>query len=174
DKFSQVNEFLKLLGHTGPVRQLVRRQQRDVLQAEGLGTEEEPLFASEAPDSGTQADSSSSSGGSSSSGRGAPEAPPRPLHILDCGCGSSHLSFGTYHYLNHVLDVPATLGGVDVNRQLMDRSNDHAAALGLGGSVRFETAPIGDYSPSVRPDIVLALHACDTATDDALALAVKQ
>ncbi|GLC66877.1 hypothetical protein PLESTF_000485900 [Pleodorina starrii] len=146
DKFSQVNEFLKLLSHTGLIRELLttttagsRKQQR--------GQE----------------------------GQSQPGPPPAraPLHILDCGCGSSHLSFGTYHYLNHVLGLPASLAGVDVNGALMQRSNDNAAQLGMEG-VSFHTAPIGEYSPPVRPDIVLALHACDTATDDALALAVKQ
>ncbi|GLI59276.1 hypothetical protein VaNZ11_001061 [Volvox africanus] len=160
DKFSQVNEFLKLLGHTSFIQQLLKdKHQYQHHQQEGRG----PLL------NGIAAGSSSSEEGTATS----PPSPRRPLQILDCGCGSSHLSFGTYHYLNHVLGLPADLGGVDVNAALMAKANENARRMGLEG-VSFDTAPIGDYRPPVRPDIVLALHACDTATDDALALAVKQ
>lgn len=53
---------------------------------------------------------------------------------------------GTYHYLNHVLGVPAAMAGVDTNAGLMAKSNDNAAALGLADTVHFDTAPIGDYT----------------------------
>ncbi|GIL46413.1 hypothetical protein Vafri_3412 [Volvox africanus] len=162
DKFSQVNEFLKLLGHTSFIQQLLTdRQQQQHHQQEGRG-----------PHLNGVAAGSSSSDASAVTSPSSPR-PRRPLHILDCGCGSSHLSFGTYHYLNHVLGLPASLGGVDVNAALMAKANENARRMGLEG-VSFDTAPIGDYRPPVPPDIVLALHACDTATDDALALAVKQ
>lgn len=55
----------------------------------------------------------------------------------------------------------------------MAKSNAHCAELGLPDA-RFDACPIGSYVPDGRPDIVLALHACDTATDDALALGVQQ
>ncbi len=94
-----------------------------------------------------------------------------PLHVLDCGCGSSHLSFGVYHYLNHIRGIPATLDGVDVNAKLMDKSNAHSHELGLNDACFYAT-PIISYHPQVAPDIVIALHACDTATDEALALGI--
>ncbi|KAG2436450.1 hypothetical protein HXX76_006753 [Chlamydomonas incerta] len=159
DKFTQVNDFLRLLGHTSMVRGLAKQPAPQPQAAADSGTD-----ATAAGDAQSGTDDAQGSGSTSG---------PR-LHILDCGCGSSHLSFGTYHYLNHVLGVPAAMAGVDTNAGLMAKSNDNAAALGLTDTVRFDTAPIGDYTPRVRPDIVLALHACDTATDDALALAVKQ
>ncbi|KXZ51506.1 hypothetical protein GPECTOR_12g469 [Gonium pectorale] len=169
DKFSQVNDFLKLLGHTGIVRELMRGPGgAGGADAAAGGTEDAPAAPAASAEPAALAEPSTS-------GRSSTSALPRaPLQILDCGCGSSHLSFGTFHYLNHVLGVAAELTGVDVNAGLMAKGNQTAAQLGLEGAVRFVTSPIGDYSPPVRPDIVLALHACDTATDDALALAVKQ
>lgn len=95
-----------------------------------------------------------------------------PVQIIDCGCGSAHLTFSVYHYLNHVRHLPAVLTGVDVNESLLQKQ----AALGqeLGWeNLRFAASPIVDYQPDVTPGIVLALHACDTATDEALAQAVK-
>ncbi|MEW5317637.1 MAG: hypothetical protein WDW38_008919 [Sanguina aurantia] len=121
DKFTQVNEFLKLLGHSKAMEAM----------------------------------------------------PDRTLSILDCGCGSSHLTFGTYHYLNNVLNRPASLSGVDLNAALLKRSSDACAELGVEG-VTFTACAILDYRPANPPDIVLALHACDTATDHALALGVQQ
>jgi SAM-dependent methyltransferase len=120
DKFAQINEFLKLLNHTGALEQFDHS----------------------------------------------------PVRLLDCGCGSSHLTFATYHYLNHIRQIPATLTGVDVNQNLMDKSNAYSHELGLSDAC-FYTSPIIDYAPAEQPDIVLALHACDTATDEALALGVK-
>jgi hypothetical protein len=94
----------------------------------------------------------------------------RPLDILDCGCGSSFLTLTAHHFLNDVLGVPARLLGVDVNEEVIRKSVERSAKLGVGGPA-FACGPIGGVE--ARPDIVLALHACDTATDDALARAVR-
>jgi SAM-dependent methyltransferase len=96
----------------------------------------------------------------------------RPLNILDCGCGSSYLSFAAYHYLNNVRGVPARMVGIDVNEELIAKSNRRSEELGME-DICFTKAAIAQYVPDVEPHIVLALHACDTATDDALALGVK-
>jgi SAM-dependent methyltransferase len=106
---------------------------------------------------------------------GALTAPPdaRPLHILDCGCGSAHLTFGLHHYLNHLRGIPASVEGVDTHFDLMTKANALAAGLGMGAGC-FTAAPIADYTPLTPPDVVVALHACDTATDDALALGIRQ
>ncbi|MEZ4671933.1 MAG: SAM-dependent methyltransferase [Anaerolineae bacterium] len=95
-----------------------------------------------------------------------------PIHILDCGAGSAHLTFATYHYLNHIRQIPASLSGVDVNAGLMERSNAYSQDMGLADAC-FYTSPIIEHVPQHPPDIVLALHACDTATDEALALGVR-
>ncbi|WP_168219282.1 class I SAM-dependent methyltransferase [Limnoglobus roseus] len=94
----------------------------------------------------------------------------RPVEILDCGCGSSYLTLAVHHYLNHVLGVPATLLGVDVNESVIRKSVEKAERLKEEG-LSFACGRIGEMS--TRADIVVALHACDTATDDAVAQAVR-
>ena len=96
----------------------------------------------------------------------------RPLRIVDCGCGNAYLSFAVYHYLNHVLNVPTHLVGIDVNRTLIERRSRQVQELGWH-DLTFQTARIAEYDPGFAPDVVLALHACDTATDEALAQAAK-
>jgi SAM-dependent methyltransferase len=98
-----------------------------------------------------------------------------PLRLLDCGCGSSHLTFGAYHYVKNVLGKEVQIRGIDTNAALMAKSNDLARELGLStDEAMFINTPIGSYTPEGNtPHIVVALHACDTATDDSLAFAVR-
>jgi protein-L-isoaspartate O-methyltransferase len=114
-KFAQINEFLKLLEHTGELQKFDKT----------------------------------------------------PINILDCGSGSSYLSFAVHHYLNDVLNIPANLVGIDLNGELVDKSNANVEQLDLH-DLCFRKSAIIDYKPEVPPDIVLALHACDTATDEAI------
>ncbi len=114
-KFTQVNEFLKLLEHTGALEQIEHR----------------------------------------------------PVQILDCGCGSAYLSFAAYHYLRDVRHIPARLTGIDVNATLIEKDSALSEQLGFSDAC-FATSSILAYQPGVPPDILLALHACDTATDEAL------
>jgi SAM-dependent methyltransferase len=94
----------------------------------------------------------------------------RVVEILDCGCGSSYLTLAAHHYLNDVLGIPARILGVDVNEEVIRKSIDRAERLQANG-LDFECRRIG--TADVQADIVLALHACDTATDDAIAQAVR-
>ena len=94
----------------------------------------------------------------------------RLVEILDCGCGSSYLTLAAHHYLNNVLGVPASILGVDINDEVIRKSIERADRLGANG-LNFECRRIG--TTDVKADIVLALHACDTATDDAIAQAVR-
>ncbi|WP_374687201.1 SAM-dependent methyltransferase [Promineifilum sp.] len=96
----------------------------------------------------------------------------RPVRVVDLGCGSAALTFATYYYLNEVRGIPATLTGVDTKAHLLERHRATAERLGWDG-MRFQTARIIDYEADAPADIVLALHACDTATDEALARAVR-
>lgn len=96
----------------------------------------------------------------------------KPLQIVDCGCGSAHLTFAVYHYFNHIGNVRAQVTGVDVNPALIEKQRAQAQALGWE-DVTFQLSSIIDYAPPAPPDLVLALHACDTATDEALAQAVR-
>jgi SAM-dependent methyltransferase len=96
----------------------------------------------------------------------------RPLRIADLGCGSSHLTFAAYHYLNDITGQQATVIGIDRDPKLIAKCSTQCEDLGYD-ALQFETAAISDYKPGEPPDVVLALHACDTATDDALAQAVR-
>ncbi|HUO06868.1 MAG TPA: SAM-dependent methyltransferase [Phycisphaerae bacterium] len=98
----------------------------------------------------------------------------RELEILDCGCGSSYLTIAAHHYLNEIKHLPARLLGVDFNEELIRKSTEKTADAhgGSGGGLSFAAGRIGSLD-NIHPDIVLALHACDTATDDAIAQAIK-
>ncbi|MGC9522661.1 MAG: class I SAM-dependent methyltransferase [Anaerolineae bacterium] len=95
-----------------------------------------------------------------------------PIRIVDCGCGSADLTFATYHYLSHVLNLDVEAVGIDLKADLLAEQNALAQQLGWE-DLHFEVSRIIDYRPKARPDVVLALHACDTATDEALAQAVR-
>ncbi len=89
------------------------------------------------------------------------------VHVVDFGCGSGHLTFAMYYYLREVLQLDAHVVGVDIKSGLMEQLQTKAEALGWT-QIRFQTGYISEYESKVKPDVVLALHACDTATDDAL------
>jgi SAM-dependent methyltransferase len=95
-----------------------------------------------------------------------------PLQVVDLGCGNAYLTFGAHRYLTAVRGLPVHTTGVDVKAQSRDHNTQVAEELGLGEAMSFVQGDIGSAELPVRPDVVLALHACDTATDDALARAV--
>jgi SAM-dependent methyltransferase len=102
------------------------------------------------------------------------EDPPptdRPLRVVDLGCGNAYLTFAAYRYLEG-RGVPAELVGVDVREDQRVRNAALAERLGWSPSVRFVAGTIADAQVE-EADVVLALHACDTATDEALARAVR-
>lgn len=119
-KFTQINEFLKLLEHTGELQRFETT----------------------------------------------------PVQMLDCGCGSAYLAFAVYHYLNSVRHIPARLIGIDVNDTLIQKDTQQSAQLGFSETC-FQQSAIIEYAPQTPPDIVLALHACDTATDEAILQGIR-
>ncbi|MEV0896473.1 SAM-dependent methyltransferase [Actinoplanes sp. NPDC049802] len=96
---------------------------------------------------------------------------PTPLRVVDLGCGNAYLTFAAYRYLTsrgaHVQVV-----GVDVREDQRVRNSAVAAELGCSEEVTFVAGAITEAEVPFQPDLVLALHACDTATDQALARAV--
>jgi SAM-dependent methyltransferase len=95
----------------------------------------------------------------------------RPLQVVDLGCGNAYLTLAAYHLLTSAgHDVRMT--GIDHNPAARKRNTRVVEALGWQEHLRFVDATIQAAELDVRPDVVLALHACDTATDDALARAV--
>lgn len=91
-----------------------------------------------------------------------------PLSVVDCGCGNAYLTFAFFYYLNDVLHIPTHLTGIDVNAELLAKHAEKSAHLAWP-NLTFQPTSIIDFQPSIPPNIVLALHACDTATDEALA-----
>ena len=97
----------------------------------------------------------------------------RQLRILDAGCGKAYLSLALLAYAD-LSGTAAQLVGVDRNADLLARVRACADELGYG-EARFEAASIGDYADSDPGpvDLLVSLHACDTATDEALAAGVR-
>jgi SAM-dependent methyltransferase len=100
-------------------------------------------------------------------------APTGTLRVLDLGCGNAYLTFATVHYLREN-GIACRVTGIDRDTELIARNNQRAEQLGWQDELVFTPSLIERYAPSENPDLVIALHACDTATDDALALAVNQ
>jgi SAM-dependent methyltransferase len=91
---------------------------------------------------------------------------------VDLGCGNAYLTFAAYRYLaGRGLEVSVV--GVDVREDQRARNAALAESLGVGDQVRFVAGTIMDADVEPPPHLVLALHACDTATDEALARAVR-
>jgi SAM-dependent methyltransferase len=106
-----------------------------------------------------------------------PERPPgEPVRVVDLGCGNGYLTFATYAFLTSARGLSARVTGVDVKQQAREHGEAAARELGWSADVRFvegaaiEALAAADHGAEV--DVVLALHACDTATDEALARAV--
>ncbi|MBA2728797.1 MAG: SAM-dependent methyltransferase [Parachlamydiaceae bacterium] len=96
----------------------------------------------------------------------------RELNILDFGCGKSYLTFALYHYLKEIKNVSAKLTGLDLKKDVIDFCNGLAKELGYH-KLSFEVGNIEGFAPESSPDMVICLHACDTATDAALENAVR-
>lgn len=95
-----------------------------------------------------------------------------PIRIVDLGCGNAYLTFAAHAWLTRVRGLPVRLVGVDVKEQSRTHNSEVARRLGVGNEVDFLVGGIDDVVLDEPPHVVLALHACDTATDDALARAV--
>jgi SAM-dependent methyltransferase len=94
-----------------------------------------------------------------------------PLEIVDLGCGNAYLTFATHqHLINR--GIPVHVTGIDVREQARERNSQIAKKLGIEKSIEFKADDIARVG-GTHVDIAIALHACDTATDDAIAWAVK-
>jgi SAM-dependent methyltransferase len=107
-----------------------------------------------------------------SSGRLRTPTEAEPLRVADLGCGNAYLTFAAHRYLSAVRGLPVHLVGVDVKEQSRRHNAELADSLGISGTMTFVRGDISTAVLEPPPDVVLALHACDTATDDALARAV--
>jgi SAM-dependent methyltransferase len=91
---------------------------------------------------------------------------PGPVRVVDFGCGKAYLSFAVHDYLTQVLKREARVTGVELREDLVDFCNRAAQRLGLDGLV-FEQGDVRTHAPGPI-DVMIALHACDTATDHAI------
>ena len=96
-----------------------------------------------------------------------------PIRIADFGCGKSYLTFAVHYFLTEIRHINCEIEGLDLKEEVIKYCNDMAQKLNLKGLI-FHTGNIVDYSGSHSPDIVITLHACDTATDYALQYAVER
>ncbi len=96
-----------------------------------------------------------------------------PIRIADFGCGKSYLTFAVHYFLTQVRHINCEIEGLDLKEEVIKYCNDMAQKLNLKGLI-FHTGNIADYSGAHSPDIVITLHACDTATDYALQYAVER
>jgi SAM-dependent methyltransferase len=94
-----------------------------------------------------------------------------PGHVVDLGCGNAYLTFAAYRYFT-AQGFAVTVTGVDVREDQRARNTALAEQLGCADRVRFVAGTIRSAQVP-RADTVLALHACDTATDEALARAIR-
>lgn len=102
-----------------------------------------------------------------------PELPTgRTLRVIDFGCGKSYLTFAAYYYLHEIKGYDLRVTGLDLKADVINACNALRDKYGYTG-LNFEIGNIRDYDNTGEVDIVMTLHACDTATDFALEKAVR-
>ncbi|MFZ2653053.1 MAG: SAM-dependent methyltransferase [Burkholderiaceae bacterium] len=94
----------------------------------------------------------------------------RQLRVMDFGAGKGYLSFAIHDHLRQTLGLQARVTGVELRNDMVQLCNDAAQRLGVEG-LDFEQGDVTSYAPQPI-DVMIALHACDTATDHAIALGI--
>jgi SAM-dependent methyltransferase len=94
-----------------------------------------------------------------------------PLRITDLGCGHAYLTFAAHQFLMNS-GIPVLVTGIDIRPDSRDRNNAIAEKLGITKTINFKAEEIAKTTANVA-DVAIALHACDTATDDAIAWGVN-
>jgi SAM-dependent methyltransferase len=99
------------------------------------------------------------------------------LKIVDCACGKSYLSFVLNYYLKDVMKINCRFTGIDISDKVINASRQIAEGLGyrnmkfIKGDIR--TLLYEEQGSKIQPDLVISLHACDAATDYALAYGIR-
>ena len=94
-----------------------------------------------------------------------------PIRIIDFGCGKSYLTFALYHYLTVILNKNVEVVGLDLKEDVIAYCEALARKLNYT-HLHFQVGDIGNYTTNQKIDMVVSLHACNTATDAALEKAV--
>lgn len=95
----------------------------------------------------------------------------KPLVIADLGCGNAYLTFAVHQYLKSI-GMPVHVIGIDIKPESLKRNHEIAKKLKIEKTIEFKAEAIEQTSLQTC-DVAIALHACDTATDDAIAWAVN-
>jgi len=98
-----------------------------------------------------------------------PSFPEKKINIVDCGCGKAYLTLAIYHYLTLVHNLEVQICGIDRNADVIRSAQQLARDLDVADHVTFIEGDISSVNPAFDPDVTLSLHACDTATDEAMA-----
>ncbi len=100
-----------------------------------------------------------------------PLADAQALRIVDFGAGKAYLSFAVHDWLRHTRGLQAEVTGVELRPDLVEQGNRAIAELGLQG-LKMSQGDVRDW-PAGAMDVMIALHACDTATDHAIHLGIR-
>jgi len=97
----------------------------------------------------------------------------RTVNIIDFGCGKSYLTFAMYYYLKILNGYDIRVIGLDLKEDVIENCNMLAEKFGYDDALKFIRGDISSFEGENKPDMVVTLHACDTATDYALEKAVR-
>lgn len=96
----------------------------------------------------------------------------KKIQIVDFGCGKAYLTFALYHYLQNIEGYQLQVTGLDLKQEVIDQCQALAIKLGYQ-NLQFSMGDINHHEPKGKIDMVITLHACDTATDAALEKAIR-
>ena len=95
-----------------------------------------------------------------------------PICVYDLCCGKSYLTFAVHYYLTEILHREVEMIGIDLKEDVIVSCNRIVEKLGLKG-LQFQSGDIQTFRPDKKPDMILSLHACNTATDIVLSTAIQ-